>query len=137
MKTLYLTLLLLCPLIVCGQQIITASSEPLDLYHDINNALATDHPRDAIQTFRKVISFYEGNGREMDLPESYFGMALALALNGHYKESIRFHKKAIRCHRKYRGTEPTEILINLGLTYLLAGKDHKARRFLGDGPVNL
>jgi|GEM_PF-6040051 len=137
MKSLYLILFALLPLIVSGQQIITASNEPMELYQHINNALAIDQPKDAIQIFKKVIAFYEEEGREMNLPESYFGMALALALNGHYRESIRYHKKAIRCHRKYRNEEPTEIFINMGLTYVLAGKDRKARRYLGPDPIHL
>jgi tetratricopeptide (TPR) repeat protein len=137
MKNLFLLPMILVPLIVSGQQIVAASNEPVVLYEIINNALANDKPKDAIHQFKKIIDYYEGQGKTEEMPEQYFGMALALALNGHYRESIRYHKKAIRAHRKYRTGEPTEIFINMGLTYSLAGKARKARRFLGDSGFSL
>lgn len=135
MKPLYLILLACCPLIVSGQQVVTASNQSLEVYQHINNALATDQPDRAIAIFEQLMSDYESQGLQNDLPESYFGMAFALALNGHYKQSIRYHKKAVRAHRKYRKGEPTEILLNMGLTYVLAGKDRKARKYLGSDPL--
>jgi tetratricopeptide (TPR) repeat protein len=134
MKPLYLLTFFLFPLIVSGQQIITAANEPLVIYGQIHNALASDNPKQAIEEFKNVVAFIESQGRENELPERYFGMALALALNGNYKESITYHKKAIRLHKKYRNDEPLEIYMNLGLTYTLAGKPRKARKILG--PAN-
>ncbi|HYC87337.1 MAG TPA: hypothetical protein VEB86_19025 [Chryseosolibacter sp.] len=136
MKTLYLILLTCCPLIVSGQEIVVAANPSAEVYQHINNALATDQPHRAIAIFERLMDYYESQGMKQDLPESYFGMAFALALNGHYKESIRYHRKAIRAHRKYRQGEPTEILINMGLTYVLAGKDRKAKKFLGPEPIH-
>lgn len=131
MKTLFLLFLVL-PSMVSAQHITASSAEPVVLYEKISS-LAGDHPHQAILGFRQVVAFYESQGREDELPENYFGMALMLALNGHYKESIRYHKKAIRVHRRYREDEPYEIVMNLGLTYALAGRERKARRILGDG----
>jgi tetratricopeptide (TPR) repeat protein len=133
MKNLCLILLLL-PCLASGQQVISAANEPVALYQEINNALATDQPKLALEHFRKIVTLYEEQGRFSELPQTYFGMALGLALNGNYKESIRYHKKAIRAHKKFRKDEPLEIIINLGLTYTLAGKDRKARKILG--PLN-
>jgi tetratricopeptide (TPR) repeat protein len=130
MKKFYLLLLFL-PLAGSAQTIITASNEPLALYQAINNALATDRPKLALEHFKKIVCLYEEQGRSSELPQTYFGMALGLALNGHYKESIRYHKKAIRAHKKFRNDEPLEIIMNLGLTYTLAGKERKAKKILG------
>jgi tetratricopeptide (TPR) repeat protein len=101
------------------------------LYHQINESLSENKPKQAIQHFKKVIEFYVQEKREQEIPENYFGIALAFAFSGHYKESIRYHKKAIRAHRKYRSKdEPVEMMINLGLTYELAGKNRKAKRLM-------
>lgn len=127
MKKLCLLPFFVFPLVLSAQ-IITASTEPIRLYEQINNSMASDNPKKAIEEFKGVIEFYESQGRENELPQTYFGMALVLALNGNYKESIRYHKKAIKMHRKYRKDAPTEMFINLGLTYELAGKTRKAKR---------
>jgi tetratricopeptide (TPR) repeat protein len=107
-------------------------SEPTLLYHEINTSLAEGHPKQAIHQFRKVIDFYKQENRENEIPQNYFGMALAFAFSGHYKESIRYHKKAIRAHHQYRRAkeDPIEMVINLGLTYELAGKMRKARKMM-------
>lgn len=124
------------PLALSAQPIITASTEPIGLYEQINNSMASDNPKKAIKEFKSVIDFYESHGRANELPQSYFGMALVLALNGNYKESIRYHKKAIKIHKKYRKDSPTEIYINLGLTYELAGKNRRAKRLLAGKNLN-
>lgn len=62
--------------------------------------------------------------------ENYFGKALALALNGDYRQSIYYHRKALKAHRRYYHEESLEITINLGLTFQLAGREKKARRIL-------
>ena len=131
MKKFLLTLTLLLPFSLFGQELYTASNQPTALYHQINDALTANKPRLAERLFQGVVEFYEQNADESVLPESYFGMALAFALNGHYRESIRYHKKALKIHRKYRNDEATEITINLGLTYQLAGKERKAKKILG------
>jgi tetratricopeptide (TPR) repeat protein len=132
MKIFYLSIIMLLPLVADCQTILASSDEPMVLYQDINNSLSCSRPKQALHSFRKVVDFYSSRDKKNELPEKYFGMALALALSGYYKESIRYHKKAIRLHRRYRTDEPLEISINLGLTYYLAGKDRKARRILGD-----
>jgi tetratricopeptide (TPR) repeat protein len=131
MKNLLLISVLILPL-ASTAQVIMVSTEPVQLYEVINNSLEYNKPKTALQSFKKVIAFYKQEGRSSELPEKYFGMALGLALNGYYKESIRYHKKAIRQHHRYREGEPLEISINLGLTYYLAGQKRKAKRILGD-----
>jgi tetratricopeptide (TPR) repeat protein len=126
-----LLLLIVAPLLLNGQQIFTASADHV-VYETIHRDVSSGDVKDAIRTFEKLVSQLNDDGRSEELPQQYFGMAFTLALNGNYKESIRYHKKAIRAHRKYRNDEPLEISINLGLTYHLAGKDRKARRILGD-----
>jgi tetratricopeptide (TPR) repeat protein len=114
-------------------QNISTSDEPVShLYQEINNSLPAHNPKTALRSFKRVVNYYIQHGRASELPERYFGMALGLALNGHYRKSIRYHKKAITLHHKYRKDDPLEISINLGLTYYLAGKDRKAKRILGD-----
>jgi tetratricopeptide (TPR) repeat protein len=130
MKNLCLLIFLL-PLSLPAQQIITASTEPMPIYVSINKAMEDDRPKDALTHFKDIVEFYKEQGRDNELPEAYFGMALGLALNGHYKESIRYHKKAMRVHKRYREGEPLEIELNLGLTYSLAGKAKKAKKILG------
>ena len=116
------------------QEIIIASNrspEPLNLLKQAHSSLGEGNVRLAINIFEKVISFYENEGRQKELAENYLGMALAFALNGNYDESIQFHKKALRAHKKYKSNESAdEILTNLGLAYHLAGKVKKARKYL-------
>lgn len=71
-----------------------------------------------------------------ELAETYFAIAFNLALSGDYRQSIRFHKKAIRMHKKFHDTDPLEINLNLGLTYHLAGKMRKARKYIGDNFIS-
>ena len=105
--------------------------EPTGLLQEANNSLNQGDAKRAEIIFQQVIEFYEHEGRTKEVPENYLGMALAFAFNGHYKESIRYHKKALRAHHKYRQNESdNEIRLNLGLAYQLAGKERKARRFL-------
>jgi tetratricopeptide (TPR) repeat protein len=117
-----------------GQEIILAQhtpAEPFNLFMEANLSLDAGHTREAVQKFEKVIEFYQSSGRQSELAEHYFGMALAFALNGNYRQSIRFHKKALRAHNRYTSSEPArEIEINLGLTYQLAGREHKAKKYL-------
>jgi tetratricopeptide (TPR) repeat protein len=137
-KSLMKKVLLLLPTILMasffcfGQAEISASGEMVGVYHSINNFIAENQIAKAEKEFSKVIEFYKSSHSYQALPEQYFGMALALALNGHYSKSISYHKKALRAHRKFRDTEPYEITINLGLTYHLAGKKRKARAILGE-----
>lgn len=117
-----------------SQEVIVADNsgnEPTYLYQKVNESLTIGNTRLALNIFEKVIDFYEHEGRLNELPENYLGMALSLALNGHYPESIRYHKKALRAHRRYKSKEPAdEIMINLGLAYRLAGKERKAKKYL-------
>jgi tetratricopeptide (TPR) repeat protein len=107
------------------------TSEPLDLYRKVNESLTEGKTKLALNIFDEVVEFYEHEGRLKELPGNYLGMALSLALNGNYSESIRYHKKALRAHRKYKASEPNdEIRVNLGLAYQLAGKERKAKRLL-------
>jgi tetratricopeptide (TPR) repeat protein len=109
----------------------SAASEPIQLYAQANKSLTAGDAKNATGIFKQVIEYYEHEGRVKELPESYFGMALAFAFSGHYPESIRFHKKALRAHHRYRRCESDDaIRLNLGLTYQLAGKDRKARKYL-------
>jgi tetratricopeptide (TPR) repeat protein len=126
--------LLLLSLPAIAQELIVADKEgdvPIGLYKKANELLTIGNTKLAINIFEKVIDFYEQEGRLNELPENYLGMALSFALNGHYPESIRYHKKALRAHRRYKSKEPAEeIMINLGLAYRLAGKEKKAKRYL-------
>jgi tetratricopeptide (TPR) repeat protein len=104
---------------------------PTDLYKKVNESLTVGDTKLALSIFDEVVEFYQHEGRLKELPENYLGMALSLALNGNYSESVRYHKKALRAHRKYKGSEPNdEIRFNLGLAYQLAGKERKAKRLL-------
>jgi tetratricopeptide (TPR) repeat protein len=124
---------ILClPLTLRAQHVILTSADADCLYQEINHSLLSNDPKFALRTFKKLVDIYAESNRKEELPEKYFGMALGLALNGFYKESIAYHKKAIRLHHKYRKGEPLEISINLGLTYYLAGKEKKAKRILGN-----
>jgi tetratricopeptide (TPR) repeat protein len=88
-----------------AQELIVANNEPTILYKKANESLSLGNTRLAINIFEKVIAFYESEGRVKELSESYLGMALSFAFNGHYEESIRYHKKALRAHRRYRSNE--------------------------------
>jgi len=127
-KSLFFFLFL--PLGLVAQVQTVAKHEPSLLYREIHDALAIGKTRQAMLTFDKVVEFYTLEHRTSELPESYFGMALALAFNGNYKQSIRYHRKAIRAHKKYREDSPQEIYANLGLTYRMAGKDRMAEKLL-------
>jgi tetratricopeptide (TPR) repeat protein len=134
MKLLITFSLLLLSHAAFSQEVIVADNDgngPAGLYKKANEFLTIGKTKLAINIFEKVIDFYEQEGRLKELPENYLGMALSFALNGHYPESIRYHKKALRAHRKYKSKEsPQEIMINLGLAYQLAGKERKARKYL-------
>jgi tetratricopeptide (TPR) repeat protein len=111
--------------------VVEVNAEPTSLYQKANESLSAGDTRNAILIFDQVVTFYEEKGRENELPESYLGMALSFALNGNYSESIRYHKKALRAHHKYRCDESAlEIELNLGLAYQLAGKERKAKKYL-------
>jgi hypothetical protein len=106
-------------------------TEPTSLYTRANESLSMGDTKNATSIFKKVIDFYHDKGREKEVSEGYLGMALAFAFNGHYPQSIRFHKKALRAHHRYRCTESDDaIRLNLGLTYQLAGKERRAKRLL-------
>lgn len=131
MKTATAFVFVFLPLATFCQQLILASNEPTVLYEKANQSLNVGNTKMANQIFRQVIEFYEQEGRVKEVSEGYLGMALAFAFNGHYKESIRYHKKALKAHHKYRVTESDDaILFNLGLAYQLAGKERKAKRYL-------
>jgi tetratricopeptide (TPR) repeat protein len=134
MKSLITVAFLFLSFAAISQEVIVADNsgnEPNSLYQKANEFLTIGNTKLAINIFEKVIDFYEHEGRVKELPENYLGMALSLALNGHYPESIRYHKKALRAHRRYKSKEPAdEIMINLGLAYRLAGKERKAKKYL-------
>lgn len=121
------------PSVLFSQDILTrhTETEPIHLYKKVNESLNVGNTRLALNTFDEVIEFYEESGMQKEVPGNYLGMALSLALNGHYKKSIRYHKKALKAHHKYKPHEPAdEIRFNLGLAYQLAGKERKAKRIL-------
>jgi hypothetical protein len=132
MKPLAIALICLSSLAAKAQEIVFASAEPLAFHEKINLSLSGDNVKDALTTFKNLIAYYKSTHQYDQLPESYFGMALALALNGNYRESIHYHKLAMRAHKKLNKQEAVEMNINLGLTYKLAGKEKKAQRILGD-----
>ena len=106
-------LILLSAISLCsfGQDIILAGNtpaEPFNLFMEANQSLDAGHTRAAVQKFEKVIEFYQTSGRQTELAEHYFGMALALALNKNYRQSIRFHKKALRAHARYVSAQPAQ-----------------------------
>jgi hypothetical protein len=110
---------------------LASTSEPTILYVRANESLSVGDTRNATTIFKQVIDFYQNEGRVKEVSESYLGMALAFAFNGHYAESIRFHRKALRAHHRYRCNESDDaIRLNLGLTYQLAGKERRAKRLL-------
>ena len=115
-----------------GQDVAIATTDKTyKLFQKAHASLDAGNIQQAISIFKQVIAFYEEEGRHKELSENYLGMALAFALNGNYHESIRYHKKALRAHKRYKSGEPAdEILINLGLAYHLAGREHKAKRYL-------
>jgi tetratricopeptide (TPR) repeat protein len=111
---------------------LSESDQTMRLYKEANESLSSGNKKQALERFDQVIEFFETQGRSKELPENYMGMALSLAFTGHYTESIRYHKKALRAHRKYKSAESAdEIRINLGLVYQLAGKEKKSRKYLG------
>ena len=106
-------------------------SDPATLYVKANQSLSEGDTKHATDIFKQVIELHEREGRLKEVSESYLGMALAFAFNGNYAESIRFHKKALRAHHRYRCNESDDaIMLNLGLTYQLAGKTRKAKKIL-------
>jgi tetratricopeptide (TPR) repeat protein len=134
MRILLLSALVLLSFCTFAQEVILARNtpaEPFNLFLEANQSLDAGHTREAVQKFEKAIQFYQISGRQSELAEHYFGMALAFALNKNYRQSIRYHKKALRAHNRYTSSEPApEILINLGLTYQLAGRPHMAKKYL-------
>ncbi|HYG02706.1 MAG TPA: tetratricopeptide repeat protein [Chryseosolibacter sp.] len=124
--------LIFVPLFVAGQGNSILSEEPLITYASINNSLLLENTARAIGDFERMLAGSVDKTNIQKLAEDYFGMALALALNGNYRESIYYHRKALRAHRKAYHEKSLEMTINLGLTYQLAGKDKKARRILGE-----
>lgn len=132
MKVLTTFCLLLFSTLSFAQPVSLASAaEPTTLYARANESLSAGDTKNATSIFKQVIDFYQHEGRVKEVPESYLGMALAFAFTGHYTESIRFHKKALRAHHRYRCSESDDaIRLNLGLTYQLAGKDRRAKRLL-------
>jgi tetratricopeptide (TPR) repeat protein len=132
MKVLTSVSLLLVSSFAFSQQVsLNSKPEPTALYAKANESLTVGNTKHATDIFKQVIEFYENAGRTKEVSESYLGMALAFAFTGHYSESIRFHKKALRAHHRYRCSESDDaIRLNLGLTYQLAGKDRKAKKFL-------
>jgi tetratricopeptide (TPR) repeat protein len=135
MRSVFITLFLLTFSLCAGaQELILASAdpaEPIALYRQASESLSNGNTRKAKTIFHEVIVFYQEEGRLRELSQSYLGMALAFALNGNYPESIRYHKKALRAHHKYRRNEPADdILMNLALAWQLAGKEKKSKRLL-------
>jgi len=105
--------------------------EPSSLFTLATRSLEYGNRRVAQNTFDDIVKFYQQTGRLTELPETYFWMGLVLALNENYHKSIRYHKKAIRAHKKYkRNDNYDEIVINLALTYGLSGRQRKSDRLL-------
>jgi tetratricopeptide (TPR) repeat protein len=128
-----LTLILFALTVRCQEYAFASSQTDIThgLYKKANESLTLGNKKMAIAMFEEVAEFFEQEGRLKELPENYLGMALSLALTGHYAESVRYHKKALRAHRRYRAAEPAdEIIINLSLVYQLAGKGQKSKRYL-------
>lgn len=132
MKVLTTFCLLFFSALTFAQDVSFAStSEPTTLYAKANESLSVGDTKNATSIFKQVIDFYQHEGRMKEVSENYLGMALAFAFSGHYSESIRFHKKALRAHHRYRCSESDDaIRLNLGLTYQLAGKERRAKRLL-------
>ena len=134
MRIVLICALALSSLSTLGQDVILArntTAEPFNLFMEANQSLDAGNTREAVQKFEKAIQFYQNSGRQSELAEHYFGMALAFAFNKNYRQSIRYHKKALRAHTRYTSREPApEILINLGLTYQLAGRPYMAKKYL-------
>lgn len=124
---------------VCFSQnlsVASADTDPAALYVRASQSLTAGDSKLAEEIFKQVIQFYKKEGRVKEVPESYLGMALAFAFNGDYEQSIRFHRMALRAHHRYRCDESDDaIRFNLGLTYQLAGKDKKAKRYLASPNV--
>jgi Flp pilus assembly protein TadD len=120
------------PIVANAQFVDVAHSDSFQKLVEINNALQQNQTREAIHAFKKMISDSKTEKQSGEVVETYFGFALALALNENYRQSIRYHKKAIRLHKKLHKNEPLEMYINLGLTYYLADKERKARKILGN-----
>ena len=134
MRTLFLLLFTMVAITSFGQDVVLAqntSSEPFNLFREASQSLDEGRPRQAVLKFEKIIEYYQHSGRQSELAQNYFGMALAFAFSKNYRQSIRYHKKALRAHNRYTSSEPAqEILINLGLTYQLAGRKNKAKKYL-------
>lgn len=131
MKVLTPFLLALIPAVCLSQHLHVGFADPSALYARASQSLSAGNSKQAEQIFEQVIQLYKKEGRVKEVPESYLGMALAFAFNGDYHQSIRFHKKALRTHHRYRCNESDDaIRFNLGLTYQLAGKGKKAKKFL-------
>jgi tetratricopeptide (TPR) repeat protein len=131
MKVLTTFCLLFISTLSFSQESGSTHTDPATLYAKVNQSLSQGDTKHATDIFKQVIKLYESEGRFKEVPENYLGMALAFAFNGHYTESIRFHKKALRAHHRYRGNESDDaIILNLGLTYQLAGKTRKAKKIL-------
>ena len=134
MRNLFLLLFTAIAVTSFSQDVVLArntSPEPFNLFREASQSLDEGHTRKAVHKFEKIIDYYQHSGRQSELAEHYFGMALAFAFNKNYRQSIRYHKKALRAHDRYVSSEPAqEIRINLGLTYQLAGRKNKARKYL-------
>ena len=125
-------LLLIAPLSF-AQDLTSTMPDPAALYIKANQSLSEGDTKQATEIFKEVIHLHQREGRLKEVSESYLGMALAFAFNGNYSEAIRFHKKALRAHHRYRCDESDDaIRLNLGLTYQLAGKTRKAKKILPD-----
>jgi tetratricopeptide (TPR) repeat protein len=122
-------LLISIALTTVGQNVET-NSVAFQRLAEINNALQENRTREAIHIFKEMIAQCKKEEDACHVVETYFGFALALALNEKYPQSIRYHKKSIRLHKKLHKNEPLEMYLNLGLTYYLADKERKARKIL-------
>src|SRR5690606_32720027 len=97
-------------------------------YKKANELLSTGDTKEALVLFDQIATHFINQNELKELPAHYMATALSLAFSGHYSQSIRYHKKALKAHRKYKPTEPDEAInMNLGLVYQLAGKDRKSK----------
>ena len=123
--------LIFLPLITAGQNNVV-SNDPMITYASIHSLLSHNNASQAIADFEWFVANMPDKERGENIAENYFGMALALALNGNYRESIHYHRKAMKAHCETHHEQSLEIKINLGLTYQLSGRERKARRILGE-----
>lgn len=134
MKYFFLIVMALTSFKATCQEIAGASrnDNTFQVYKKANELLSSGDTKEALALFDRIAAHFIHQNELKELPAHYMATALSLAFSGHYSQSIRYHKKALRAHRKYKSAEPNEAInMNLGLVYQLAGKDRKSKKHLG------